>query len=70
MKAVKNKHKNRRYNIKGGKEQAKEYYEKNKQDCKNKLEINIANYLVKTKISKENMKEIDREIYLRKINKN
>ena len=32
----------------GGKEKAKEYYvNKKKQDCKNKHEINIQNYLVK-----------------------
>ena len=29
-----------------GKEQAKEYYE-NKENCKNKLEINIKNYVMK-----------------------
>ena len=41
-------------------------YEKN---CKNKYELNIENYLMKKKIEKENMEDIDTKISQKKINK-
>lgn len=39
-----------------------------KKGCKTKHEINIENYLIKKKIWKENMEEIDIDICLKKIN--
>ena len=37
--------------------------------CKSRLEMNIENYLMKKMIQKENMEEIDTEIYPKKIKK-
>ena len=41
-----------------------------KQDCKNKHEINIDNYLMKKRISKENMLKINTQICPKKIDRN
>ena len=37
-----------------------------KKDCRNKQKLNLKNYLRKKKINKENMKEIDTKICLKK----
>ena len=41
-----------------------------KQDCKNKHEINIDNYLMKKRIQKENMLKINTQICPKKIDRN
>ena len=41
---------NKVYHYEGGKEEAKEYYENNKEKLQKQLEIDIDNYLMKKKI--------------------